>query len=830
MNALSARMLPRSRVARRAAVVLTLFVVSLTAACADKVFRPRFVGTPRMTLRLQTTAAQVSSPPKFLELAAVYTSTVSIDTGNHSTGIYRIVGQTVVPVTGSSQQVSLKVDLSTCLTDGTRTGSPSACSLSIVFVLKDSVPPDSTSDNFFRGAYDVQFLGPFDATPGNPPVIPPVNLSLTRFAVHDWVPDEALRLGGAATPLFFSGRITGVAGGASSSTLFALTQGNCSHAQLAIFQNGTWRRVDGPGTDCTNSPNPNQTQTTQFNDVAAFAVNDVYIAAQDGLYHYDGTAITPVSAVRDQLVSVGIVSASGGARYLAAGTNSGAVWFGNLTSWQKYTLPSSGTTFIDGVCVTGPTEAFASSSTAGGLFRFDGTSWTSVPASTGSNKIDLQCLPSPPSGQAYVNATQNSPPAPLKWNGSSWSFLPTTGLGFGRNIDIAVSSPTEIWAVGDSASANRAFYRFDGIAWQQIARRQSFQPVQRRPWANPLGGEAFVASGSFSGRVERVTASGVTVVSYQPSLKDAVMTSASSAFAVGSDFFLSRFDGTRWTVDAPPPGIATNRTLQGVWSDGPGNAWAVGASSTVVHWDGAKWNVVSGGAQPVVSPGDNYNAVWGAGGSVWIAGAASILRCTVLTAVTNCSNDAGAGTGALFGIWGTSATSIFAVGAGGRILQFNGTSWTTMASPTSLQLSRVWGTGPGNVYAVGDGVMVHFDGKTWQNVPLTDGLSDLQIQNNSGYQPSSFQLGLWGTGPNEIYVGAPFGQIVRYDGFLWSETTTNNNGGLPRVVAITGFAGGCAIAVTDGQNGGPIGGSTLMRGVGPSGCLSVPMTPPTSWP
>jgi hypothetical protein len=49
------------------------------------------------------------------------------------------------------------------------------------------------------------------------------------------------------------------------------------------------------------------------------------------------------------------------------------------------------------------------------------------------------------------------------------------------------------------------------------------------------------------------------------------------------------------------------------------------------------------------------------------------------------------------------------------------------------------------------------------------------------------------------------------------------------VTAITGFTGGCAIAVTDGQTGSN-GGAILMRGVGPSGCLSVPMTAPASWP
>jgi hypothetical protein len=813
-----------SGAARVAAGGIVILAVAFTAACADKVFRPRLLGggSPKIVLQLQTTGAQVSSPVKQIVVLAAYQSTVS-DTGKDNTGNYRIIGGPVTaPVTSSSQQVSLKVDLSTCLTDGTRLGSQTACSFQVLFILRDSVPLDTNSD-FFSHTYDSQWLGPYDAVPGSAPTIPPINLSYSRFAVHEWLADEALRLGGTLTPTFFTGPIAGVSNGTSPPTLFALTRGNCNRAQLAIFQNGTWRRVDGPGTDCSTNPSPSQ-QFVQFNDVAAFASNDVYIAAQDGLYHYDGSAITAVSAVRDNLLSVGIVNASGGARYLAAGTSQGSVWFGNLTTWQRYTVLTAEP--LDGVCVTGASEAFASSATNGHVYRFDGTAWTAIPAATPTG-AELQCLPSPPAGQAFANSLLGATSPLYRWNGGSWSPLPSSGLGPTRVIHFGVSSASEMWAVGDSSGANRAFYRFDGIGWHEVARRQAFQPVQRRPWANPAGGEAYVASSSFGGRVERVTAGGSSVVSYQPSLKDAIMTSASSAFAVGRDFFLSRFDGTRWTVDTPPAGTQTSRALQGVWSDGPANAWAVGEFSTVVHWDGTKWTLVSASVSPVVSPGDNYNAVWGSGGTVWVAGDASILRCG--KTVSACSSDQVPGAGALHGVWGTSATNVFAVGSAGRILQFNGSAWTSMTSPTSLSLSRVWGSGVNDVYAVGDNVMVHFDGKTWQNVPLTNGLKNLSTANaGTGYQPSSFQLGIWGTGPSEIYVGSPFGDIARYDGFLWQDMT-NNNTGLARIVAITGFSGGCAIAITDGQNGNS-GLPILFRGAGPSGCLGTPMTAPASWP
>ena len=49
---------------------------------------------------------------------------------------------------------------------------------------------------------------------------------------------------------------------------------------------------------------------------------------------------------------------------------------------------------------------------------------------------------------------------------------------------------------------------------------------------------------------------------------------------------------------------------------------------------------------------------------------------------------------ALDGIWGTSSTDIFAVGAGGVILFSNndGFPWTQQTSPVNTALDGVWGT------------------------------------------------------------------------------------------------------------------------------------------
>lgn len=69
-------------------------------------------------------------------------------------------------------------------------------------------------------------------------------------------------------------------------------------------------------------------------------------------------------------------------------------------------------------------------------------------------------------------------------------------------------------------------------------------------------------------------------------------------------------------------------------------------------------------------------------------------------------------------VWAAPAGRLMvAVGDGGRILHFNGLSWTSQTSPTSRTLRSVAGLVGGSVWAVGDrGAVVHWDGLSWQKV------------------------------------------------------------------------------------------------------------------
>jgi hypothetical protein len=78
----------------------------------------------------------------------------------------------------------------------------------------------------------------------------------------------------------------------------------------------------------------------------------------------------------------------------------------------------------------------------------------------------------------------------------------------------------------------------------------------------------------------------------------------------------------------------------------------------------------------------------------------------------------------LMSVWGTSASSVWAVGLGGTAVYYNGIQWQVRPTPVDVQsdmLSSLSGTSDSNIFAVGNstqtsnvgGAILHFDGTSW---------------------------------------------------------------------------------------------------------------------
>ena len=107
----------------------------------------------------------------------------------------------------------------------------------------------------------------------------------------------------------------------------------------------------------------------------------------------------------------------------------------------------------------------------------------------------------------------------------------------------------------------------------------------------------------------------------------------------------------------------------------------------------------------------------------------------------------------LLGVWSVSATNVWAVGADGTILHYDGT-WTADLSPTTQRLESVWAAGDGTAWAVGSaGTIVRRSGGSWA-ASASSITTDLR--------------GVWASGSNDAWAVGDLGRILHWNGAAWS--------------------------------------------------------------
>jgi len=108
----------------------------------------------------------------------------------------------------------------------------------------------------------------------------------------------------------------------------------------------------------------------------------------------------------------------------------------------------------------------------------------------------------------------------------------------------------------------------------------------------------------------------------------------------------------------------------------------------------------------------------------------------------------------LTGVWGSSGTNVWTVGLGGTLLRYDGISWTAPPSPTGVDLFAVWGSSASDVFAVGDaGTILHYDGTSWT------------VQTTGTAQGF---LGVWGASASDVFAVGDSGLVFHYNGSAWS--------------------------------------------------------------
>ena len=193
-----------------------------------------------------------------------------------------------------------------------------------------------------------------------------------------------------------------------------------------------------------------------------------------------------------------------------------------------------------------------------------------------------------------------------------------------------------------------------------------------------------------------------------------------------SDIFLGyhgveRYQGSAWELMGLPPGIPENINIRGLWGLSESDMYAVGLSSTVLHYDGSpdgEWALFNTGLEDT-----NYD---------------------------------------LYAVWGTSPDDIFA-GGFSTLLHYDGSSWTKfdVDGINGETVFRIWGSAPDDVYAVTDqGTIRHYDGVSWgaiQSVPM--GVQGVVPADNPG--PAGLKT-VWGSSSDSVYFAGDNGIVVHY--------------------------------------------------------------------
>lgn len=135
----------------------------------------------------------------------------------------------------------------------------------------------------------------------------------------------------------------------------------------------------------------------------------------------------------------------------------------------------------------------------------------------------------------------------------------------------------------------------------------------------------------------------------------------------------------------------------------------------------------------------------------------------------------------VFGVDG----EVWSVGRGGTVLRRRGETWSTIETPTELELWGVWGDSSTSLWVVGGEpiqgppIMMRWEGDAFSIV-------------DTSFLPEEVRalFKVWGRSANEVYVVGDMGAVAVYDGEAW---TMRTNESIAPLFAIWGAEDGAVV-------------------------------------
>ena len=474
---------------------------------------------------------------------------------------------------------------------------------------------------------------------------------------------------------------------------------------------GQWEAVSSP-------------VTASLRSVFMISPTDGWAVGDGGtIIHYTAGIWTgPVSpgTTTNNLLSLFMVSSTEGWAVGAAGTTgtilhySGGTWTALPTN-QIPTAPVSKFNF-NSVFATG--TDFSSSDiwavgSAGVILHWDGVNWGAVTSPTIDNFTSISFGPpltgpvNPNDGWAVGNVSEVGEPTIYHWNGFMW----TKGIAIGTGNDlnsVFMLTGGDVWTVGGGSHATAScsavpcpvIMHFNGGSWNTVT---------------PPPGSYLLRS------VFMVSASEGWAVGEQLGVPQqlGVPPKTVTAFGIVLHYTVTGGVGT-WAIFPAPSSPSPTPPLNSIFMLGPNEGWAVGDNSTILHYTVTggvgTWNTVSVSGTPFLTQDANFTSVFMLSPtSGWIVG-------------------------------GIQAEKAFS--AGPVILNWDGTKWAPVATPTipggtspngrtSALLKSVFCTGADDCWTGGwPGKLVatlfHWDGISWTQVNTSPALLGQNLLPASG--------------------------------------------------------------------------------------------------
>jgi len=592
-----------------------------------------------------------------------------------------------------------------------------------------------TSDVFAAGYYDDDTMRHYDGTSWSEMTS---NTPNNLHGIWGSASDDVFAVGHNGTIIHYASSWTSQTSG-TTENLYDVW-GDGTNDVFAVGYDGTILYTANNGSSWTS-----QTSGTASNLHAVWgtAVSDVFAVGASGtIRHYASSWSSQTSGTTKNLYGVW---GDGSSDVFAVGA-SGTILYtdDNGDNWTSQVSGTANTLYS--VWGTAVSDVFAVGA-SGTILHYNGTSWSSQTSGTTNNLYGVWVYDS---DNVYAVGASGTI---LYYNGTSWSEM-DSDTTHGYSITAGTATKLGFTNVSGAYSDDATMVNmYSSPIYLQL----QDQYGNRKAPGNDLtvGLDSTSDTGKFystaASEISSATIydgtgdpSGTTAGQFSLLYKDSVAgTHTITASALG-------YDETSWAVTVAPAVSIYDS------NDSLVNTYAPTSSSPVAEDDGFCGGDYLQNAVSDALPGE---AVKLGDGIYEIASGITVAKPITLESVNGASLTTLRPVHNLTGVWGSDSDDVYAVGYGGTILHYNGTSWSSQTSGTTNNLYGVWVYDSDNVYAVGaSGTVLYYNGTSWSS--LTSGTT------NTLYS-------VWGSGASDVFAVGASGTILNYDGSTWSSQTSN---------------------------------------------------------